>query len=64
MVAAALTSQEVFFAIGPVGTGLAFHQHGEAWNLVASGAKWWVLFPPAAFDQMEQRAGQVIYIEN
>jgi hypothetical protein len=55
---APIRSQEVFFAIGPVGSGLAFHKHGEAWNLVASGAKWWVLFPPGEFDKMEQGARQ------
>ena len=33
--------RQVFFSVGPVGSGLAFHQHGEAWNVVTSGAKWW-----------------------
>lgn len=53
---ASIRSQEIFFAIGPVGSGLAFHKHGEAWNIVTSGAKWWVLFPPGDFDSMEHRA--------
>ena len=37
---ASFAKQESFFSIGPVGSGLAFHEHGEAWNVITSGAKW------------------------
>ena len=46
-------SQEAFFSIGPVGSGLTFHQHGEAWNVITSGAKWWVIFDEKPFEAVE-----------
>jgi oxalate decarboxylase/phosphoglucose isomerase-like protein (cupin superfamily) len=38
---------QVFFSIGPSGTGLPFHFHSETWNVVAHGRKRWAVFGPS-----------------
>jgi hypothetical protein len=46
---AGLTSdakQDPLFFLGPRGSGVGFHRHGEAWNVVAHGRKRWFLYPP------------------
>ena len=34
-----------FFFLGARGSGVACHQHGEAWNAVVHGRKRWFLYP-------------------
>ena len=40
-------SEQPFFYLGPRGSGIGFHRHGEAWNAVVFGRKRWLFFPPA-----------------
>ena len=40
------TKQDPLFYLGPRGSGVGFHRHGEAWNIVAHGRKRWFLYPP------------------
>jgi hypothetical protein len=38
--------QDPLFYLGPRGSGVGFHRHGEAWNVIAHGRKRWFLYPP------------------
>jgi hypothetical protein len=57
-----IKGQRVFFSAGGTGTGLGFHEHAAAYNVVVSGgAKYWLVAPPAAFkrlDAIELSAGR------
>jgi hypothetical protein len=41
--------QKFIFSIGPVHSGLFFHQHAAAYNAVVYGAKRWFLFPANSY---------------
>ena len=38
-----------YIAVGPIGTGLGLHEHGEAWNVAIWGKRRWILFNPADY---------------
>ena len=37
---------ELFFSLGPTGSGVKFHNHAEGWNLLLYGRKQWFFYPP------------------
>lgn len=55
------TAQRLFFAVGNAGSGLGFHTHPAAWNVVLHGSKWWVVVDAvnfAAADTAELAVGR------
>ena len=39
--------EDPLFFLGGAGSGVGFHRHGHAWNVVVYGRKRWFLYPPS-----------------
>jgi hypothetical protein len=45
--AASNYTEDTLYFIGAPGSGVGFHRHGHAWNVVVFGRKRWLLYPPS-----------------
>lgn len=57
-------NEPIGVSIGSSRSGTAFHNHGEAWNVVFYGKKRWLLYPPTAHFPILHSISHMAWIEH